>query len=204
MGIRIQASGCIRIERKGSFFMEGMAQMKKTRRVEILFTDSEYRKILSAKGDNSVSDYVRSLIKRDGDQDKKGANDFTDLLQKLRLADFEKLYEKMHKLERAVRDLINREEEQSSKARGNDNAESIDNRILMIATILAVNARAVPGESKVFGELIGEDFSVKQPFDFIFAYLRFFSEQRPYAVSHLKRLYPDLFKVGGQSERGNQ
>ncbi|GEM_PF-4642306 len=179
--------------------------MKKTRRVEILFTDSEYRKILSAKGDNSVSDYVRSLIKRDGDQDKKEANDFTDLLQKLRLADFEKLYEKMHKLERAVRDLINRGDgDQSFKAGGNDKAEGIDSRIRMIATILAVNARAVPGESKVFGELIGEDFSVKEPFDFIFAYLRFFSEQRPYAVSHLKRLYPDLFKVGGQSERGNQ
>ena len=172
--------------------------MKKTRRVEILFTDSEYRKILSAKGDKSVSDYVRSLIKRDGEQDRKEANDFTDLLQRLRLADFEKFDQRMHKIELAIRDILERgNETQSSKARCSDKAESIDNLTRMIATILAVNARAVPGESKVFGELIGEDFTVRQPVDFIFAYLRFFSEQRPYAVTHLKRIYPDFFEGQG-------
>ena len=172
--------------------------MKKTRRVEILFTDSEYRKILSAKGDNSVSDFVRSLIKRDGEQDRKETNEFTQLLEKLRIADFEKVDQRMHKVELALRDLLDRgNEKQSSKARCSDKVESIDNLTRMIATILAVNARAVPGESKAFGELISEDFTVRQPVDFIFAYLRFFSEQRPYAVSHLKKLYPDFFKDRG-------
>jgi predicted CopG family antitoxin len=192
------------MEGRGSFFVERKAQMKKTRRVEILFTDSEYRKMLSAKGNNSVSDYIRSLIMKNCDHDKREANDFADLLQKLRLADFEKIHQRMQKVEHALQDLLALgSESQVSTAAHPNKVVSTDNLIRTIATILAVNARAIPGESKVFGELIGEDFLVKQPFDFIFAYLRFFSEQRPYAVTHLKRLFPDLFKAGGQSERGN-
>jgi hypothetical protein len=179
--------------------------LKKTRRVEVLFTDSEYRKMLSARGNHSVSDYVRSLIRKDIEQDRKEANDFSDLLQKLRLADFGKLDQRMHQLELAVRELSDHGNgSQPSQEGTSGKAGAMENHLRMIATILAVNAKAVPGESKVFGELIGEDFTVRQPFDFILAYLRFFSEQRPYAVTHLKRLYPDLFKDRGRSERGVQ
>ena len=172
--------------------------MKKTRRVEILFSDSEYRKLHAAKGDKSVSDYVRSLVKEDSDRDGKEGNEFNDLLQKLRLADFGKLYEKLHRIELCVKNLsdpgIGSQASQTGKP---DKAEVVDDRIRMIATILAVNAKAVPGESKIFGELIKEDFTVTRPLEFIFSYLKFVSEQRPYAVTHLKRIYPDLFKVEG-------
>ena len=178
--------------------------MKKTRRVEVLFTDSEYRKILSAKGDNSVSDYIRSLIKKEGDKESKEVEDFAVLLQKLSVMDFGKLDQRMHKVELALRDLMaSARDNEISKVRSSDKAGT-DGHIRMIATILAVNAKAVPGENKIFGELIGEDFSVAQPFDFIIDYLRFFSGQRPYTIKHLKRLYPDFFKDGVRSERGNQ
>jgi hypothetical protein len=179
--------------------------LKKTRRVEILFTDGEYRKMLSAKGSNSVSDYIRSLIKKDCDQDSKETNDFSDLLKKLRLTDFEKLDQRMQRIELALRELSgNGNGGQLAEAGLLDKACAAENHIRMIATVLAVNARAVPGESKLFGELIGDDFTVRQPLDFIIAYLRFLSGQRPYALTHLKRLYPDLFKNLDRTERGNQ
>ena len=172
--------------------------MKKTRRVEILFSDNEYRRLYAAKRDKSVSDYVRSLVKEDSDQDRKEGNEFNDLLQKLRLADFGKLYEKLHQIELCVKNLSDPGIGSPASQTGNpDKAEAVDNCIRMIATILAVNARAVPGESKIFGELIKDDFSVNRPLEFIFSYLKFVSEQRPYAITHLKRIYPDLFKVAG-------
>lgn len=163
-----------------------------------MFSDSEYRKLHAAKGDKSVSDYVRSLIQEDTDRDRKEGNEFNDLLQKLKLADFEKLYEKLHQIELCVKNLSDTGiGNQVSKTGNPDKAETTDNRIRMIATILAVNAKAVPGESKIFGELIKDDFSVNRPLEFIFSYLKFVSEQRPYALTHLKRIYPDLFKVAG-------
>jgi hypothetical protein len=178
--------------------------MKKTRRVEILFSDNEYRRLYAAKRDKSISDYIRSLIQKDCEQDSKEGNEFNELLQKLRLADLEKLYEKMQKIELAVLSLSHRgNENQSSETGHSNNAQSGDNRIRIIATVLAANARAVPGESKIFGEFIDDDFTVKRPLDFIFSYLRFFSEQRPYAITHLKRIYPDLFKVKGWSGGDN-
>jgi len=70
--------------------------MSKSVFVGFRISRGEYTKLRALAGDKSISVYVRGLIEREVEADKREANDFAKLLEKIENADLSKIAEKVN------------------------------------------------------------------------------------------------------------